>query len=737
MEVVLLIVLVVALVVIIGAGAAIVRSRRRDVTVLEPPPDAPADTAPRAGARDRAGRWRRRRGSGARAGGARRGGGHRGGGRGDRRRGRGGPRRGPCGRGGRPAPLPRPARQGPQRARRLRRLARSAGRRSTPRRGTSSRRRSSAPTSGWRPPRTCSTTSGRRVAAEGLTDGTQLVEALKEELKGRLSGYDLDLHLADEGPTVWLFVGVNGVGKTTTIGKLGRREADAGHQGRDGGGRHVPGRRGRAARHVGRAIGGRAGAGQRGRRPERGHLRRGRRRRRPRGRPGPRRHRRSAPHQGQPDGGAPQGAPGRRQGRRAPSPRCSWCSTPPPARTAWSRPSSSPRPSISRASCSPSSTARPRAASSSPSTIPARHPREARGPRRRRRGPRALRPRRVRGGPVRMKLLTAPHPAAAPARAAPREAAAGDRRAHLPHRLQGRHPAGEGRGACRLRTLGLKALVLFALGVVVGVVDRPSPRRPARRARRASVAGLRPRSRDRSLRRAPGRPASTRRAERARRRRSTEALGETPGESVAPTPRTPMFEALSDRFEGVLGRLRGKGKLTEDDVDEALREIRLALLEADVNFTVVKNFVGARPRAVPRRGALRGAEPRPAGRQDRQRGAHRHPRRRDDPHHLQRQAAHRRADGRPPGLGQDHQLGQAGPLVQEPGPPPAARRRRPPAAGGGRAAPHPRPPDRGPGLLRGRATRWPWPRPASPRPGAPAATWSSSTPPAASPSTRS
>src|SRR6478735_8479605 len=52
-----------------------------------------------------------------------------------------------------------------------------------------------------------------------------------------------------------------------------------------------------------------------------------------------------------------------------------------------------------------------------------------------------------------------------------------------------------------------------------------------------------------------------------------------------------MFEALSDRFEGVLGRLKGKGKLTEADVDEALREIRLALLEADVNFTVVKGFI--------------------------------------------------------------------------------------------------------------------------------------------------
>ncbi|MCD9624943.1 signal recognition particle protein [Rhabdothermincola salaria] len=52
-----------------------------------------------------------------------------------------------------------------------------------------------------------------------------------------------------------------------------------------------------------------------------------------------------------------------------------------------------------------------------------------------------------------------------------------------------------------------------------------------------------------------------------------------------------MFETLSDRFEGVLGRLRSKGRLTEADVDEALREIRRALLEADVNFTVVKGFV--------------------------------------------------------------------------------------------------------------------------------------------------
>ena len=52
-----------------------------------------------------------------------------------------------------------------------------------------------------------------------------------------------------------------------------------------------------------------------------------------------------------------------------------------------------------------------------------------------------------------------------------------------------------------------------------------------------------------------------------------------------------MFESLSDRFEGIFGRLRSRGRLNEADVDEVLREIRVALLEADVNFTVVKTMV--------------------------------------------------------------------------------------------------------------------------------------------------
>ncbi|MHB1005823.1 MAG: signal recognition particle protein [Chloroflexota bacterium] len=52
-----------------------------------------------------------------------------------------------------------------------------------------------------------------------------------------------------------------------------------------------------------------------------------------------------------------------------------------------------------------------------------------------------------------------------------------------------------------------------------------------------------------------------------------------------------MFESLSDRLQATFNGLRGKGKLTEQDVDKAMREVRLALLEADVNFKVVKQFV--------------------------------------------------------------------------------------------------------------------------------------------------
>jgi len=52
-----------------------------------------------------------------------------------------------------------------------------------------------------------------------------------------------------------------------------------------------------------------------------------------------------------------------------------------------------------------------------------------------------------------------------------------------------------------------------------------------------------------------------------------------------------VFESLSEKLQNALGKLKGKGKLSEKDIDLAMREVRLALLEADVNFRVVKDFI--------------------------------------------------------------------------------------------------------------------------------------------------
>jgi signal recognition particle subunit SRP54 len=54
-----------------------------------------------------------------------------------------------------------------------------------------------------------------------------------------------------------------------------------------------------------------------------------------------------------------------------------------------------------------------------------------------------------------------------------------------------------------------------------------------------------------------------------------------------------MFDTLSERLQGALGDVRSRGKLTEDDIKKAMRQVRLALLEADVNFKVVKEFTDA------------------------------------------------------------------------------------------------------------------------------------------------
>jgi len=60
-----------------------------------------------------------------------------------------------------------------------------------------------------------------------------------------------------------------------------------------------------------------------------------------------------------------------------------------------------------------------------------------------------------------------------------------------------------------------------------------------------------------------------------------------------------VFDSLSEKLNAVFKKLSGKGKLSEADVDAALREVRLALLEADVNFKVVKDFLArVRERAI-------------------------------------------------------------------------------------------------------------------------------------------
>lgn len=51
------------------------------------------------------------------------------------------------------------------------------------------------------------------------------------------------------------------------------------------------------------------------------------------------------------------------------------------------------------------------------------------------------------------------------------------------------------------------------------------------------------------------------------------------------------FEGLADRLQQTMQKIRGKGKVSEADVKEMMREVRLALLEADVNFKVVKDFI--------------------------------------------------------------------------------------------------------------------------------------------------
>ena len=69
-----------------------------------------------------------------------------------------------------------------------------------------------------------------RATAEKAGDPERVIELLREELVALLADSDREMTRAAEGPTVWMFVGVNGVGKTTSIAKLAQREVDAGHR---------------------------------------------------------------------------------------------------------------------------------------------------------------------------------------------------------------------------------------------------------------------------------------------------------------------------------------------------------------------------------------------------------------------------------------------------------------------------------------------------------------------------
>ena len=82
-----------------------------------------------------------------------------------------------------------------------------------------------------------------------------------------------------------------------------------------------------------------------------------------------------------------------------------------------------------------------------------------------------------------------------------------------------------------------------------------------------------------------------------------------------------MFETLSDKLQAALGDVRKRGTLDEEAISRAMREIRLALLEADVNFKVVKEFVERVRERAHGQDVAEEPDARPAGREDRPRGA--------------------------------------------------------------------------------------------------------------------
>ena len=171
------------------------------------------------------------------------------------------------------------------------------------------------------------------------------------------SKYDPTLKLT-ERPAVVLVVGVNGVGKTTTIGKFAKLPAQLRPQRRRRRGRHVPRGRRRPARHVGRArrASGSCAPSSEGQDPASVAFQTVENAKQRRHRDRHHRHRRPPADQGRPHGRARARSGASSRSRRR-SPRCCSCSTRRPARTASPRPRRSSSTPASPASCSPSSTA--------------------------------------------------------------------------------------------------------------------------------------------------------------------------------------------------------------------------------------------------------------------------------------------------------------------------------------------------------------------------------------------
>ena len=70
-----------------------------------------------------------------------------------------------------------------------------------------------------------------------------------------------------------------------------------------------------------------------------------------------------------------------------------------------------------------------------------------------------------------------------------------------------------------------------------------------------------------------------------------------------------MFEGLTDRLSGVFDRLSGRGVLSAKDIDEAMREVRVALLEADVALPVVRDFIDKAKEAALGEAVIRSVKP--------------------------------------------------------------------------------------------------------------------------------